>query len=82
MGHAEDAAYVAAGLIALLEGAAPTLQAYVDRLSAAGLPRARAARIASSLVPFAAGIGRDGAPRPTRHHLGLPTGDRPSGLER
>lgn len=82
LGHAEDAAHIAAGLIALLEGSAPSLTAYIDRLSSTGLPRARSARVAQALVAFAAGIGRDGAPRPLQRTLGLPTGDRASGLAR
>jgi hypothetical protein len=80
--EAEDTAHVAAGLVALLEGAAPTLTAYVDRLQAAGIPRRRAVRVGQALTPFAASIGRDGAPSPPRGGTDLPRGERPSGLER
>lgn len=79
---AEDAAYVAAGLVALLEGSATSLGSLIDRLEATGLPRKRRARIAQSLVPFSASIGRDGAPPPPRLGTDLPRGDPPSGLAR
>ncbi len=82
MQHVEDTAHVAAGLIALLEGSVASLGGYVQRLSAAGLPRRRAARIAHALVPFAASIDRDGAPRPPLSGVDLPRGDPPSGLSR
>ncbi|MBN2797813.1 MAG: VWA domain-containing protein [Deltaproteobacteria bacterium] len=80
--HVDDTAYVAAGLVALLEGAAPSLSAYVARLGALGLERRRAARVARSLVPLAASLGRDGAPDPTQRGADLPVGDPPSGLIR
>jgi hypothetical protein len=82
---AEDAAHVAAGLVWLLQdrdGARATLRAFVDRLAATGLDRKRCARIARAMVPFAASLGRDGAPRPRPGGTDLPRGDRPSGLER
>ena len=82
LGHTEDAAMVAAGLVALLEGSAPSLPAYLDRLAAAGMRRSAVARVAVALVGFAASVGRDGAPNPMRRHGGLPTGDAPSGMER
>ncbi len=82
----EDAAHVAAGLVWLLqgsgEGKVATLRVYVDRVAATGLARQRCARIARALVPFAASIGRDGAPRPRPTGTDLPRGDRPSGLDR
>jgi hypothetical protein len=77
-----DAALVAAGLVALLEGSAGSLPAYIDRLSLTGLSRRDGARIAQALVPFAASIARDGAPPPKSTRVALPTGDRPSGLDR
>lgn len=82
MEHVDDTAHVAAGLVALLEGAAGSLTAYVDRLEAAGLRRRRRARIAHALLPFAASIGRDDTPRPARAAPVLPRGDRPSGMDR
>lgn len=80
--HADDTAYVAAGLTALLEGSVGSLSAYVGRLSARGLKRRHGARVAQALVPFAASIGRDGAPRSPRGGTDLPTGDPPSGMQR
>jgi hypothetical protein len=84
LAEAEDAAYVAAGLVALLEGSASSLGSLVDRLElmGTGLPRKHRARIAQSLVPFAASIGRDGAPATGSRQLDLPRGDPPSGLQR
>jgi len=80
--HADDTAHVASGLVALLEGAVPSLGALVGRLGAAGVPRKQAARIARALVPFAASIGRDDAPPPPSRDFDLPRGDPPSGLQR
>lgn len=77
-----DAALVAAGLVALLEGSAGSLPAFIDRLALTGLSRRDGARIAQALVPFAASIARDGAPPPKSTRVSLPTGDRPSGLQR
>jgi hypothetical protein len=82
LNEAEDAAYVAAGLVALLEGSASSLGALVDRLETTGLPRKHRARIAQALVPFAASIGRDGAPKVGVRQVELPRGDPPSGLVR
>ncbi len=80
--HADDTAFVASGLVALLEGAAGSLKALVKRLQIAGLSRKRSARIARSLVPFAASIGRDDAPAPPGRDTELPRGNPPSGLKR
>ncbi|MCA9571119.1 MAG: VWA domain-containing protein, partial [Myxococcales bacterium] len=82
MRHTDDAAHIASGLVALLQGSVGSLGAYVGRLEAQGLGRKAAARVATALVPFAASIGRDGAPRPIVKPLDLPKGDPPSGLER
>jgi hypothetical protein len=88
LAEAEDAAYVAAGLVALLEGATltpgtpATLPTYINRLAAAGMPRRSAARVATSLAPFAASVGRDGAPAVGLLNLGLPKGSPPSGMVR
>lgn len=78
----EDAADVAAGLVALIEGAAASLAAHADRLRRRGLGQKQVARIARALVPFAASIGRDGAPAPNRRRARLPRADRPSGMQR
>lgn len=81
--HHEDVAHVAAGLIALLEGAAASLTVFVDQLTAQGMGRRKSSRIARALVCFAASIHRDGAPLPGsaegRIRLPLP---RASGIER
>jgi len=73
---------VAAGLIALLTGGAPSLGALVGRLIRQGMARRQAARIGKSLSPFAASVGRDGAPDPATGPAALPAGDAPSGMER
>lgn len=83
---AADAAWVAAGLVALLQGSEDervvTLSSWLDRVKAGGVDRKRRARIARALVPFAASIGRDGAPRTAARRAELPRGDRPSGMRR
>ena len=79
---ASDTAYVASGLVALLEGACGSLGALVQRMQTGGLSRKRSARIARSLVPFAASIDRDDAPAPSARNLELPRGDPPSGMVR
>lgn len=58
----DDTSFVAAGLVSLLEGVAPTVQDLVARFARAGLDRARAARIARAVESFASSIGRDGYP--------------------
>lgn len=78
----DDTAYVAAGLVSLLEGAVPSLEGLVQRFSAAGMAGERAAAIARALTPFAASIGRDGAPDPSLRSTGLPSSDGPSGFDR
>lgn len=82
LGDVEDAAHVAAGLVALLEVEAATLPRTLDRLVAQGMPRNRVARIASALTGFAAGIGRDGAPKVWSRFTDLPRGLAKSGMER
>lgn len=77
-----DTAWVAAGLVALLEGAVGSLDGWVRRLEAAGLGRRDRSRVAKVLVPFAASLGRDGAPKSPPGRLGLPVGDLPSGMAR
>jgi hypothetical protein len=82
MGDPEDAAHLAAAVIVLLEGAGATLTGTIDRLLAQAMPRRRAARIATALTTFAAGLGLDGAPRPWSRHADLPVGRPPSGMIR
>ncbi|MCU0232948.1 MAG: hypothetical protein MUE90_02785 [Thermoanaerobaculales bacterium] len=78
----DDTSHVAAGLVALLEGGAGSLGEVVERFRNAGLAADRAAAIARALTPFAASIGRDGAPPPALRGTSLPSGDGSSGMER
>jgi hypothetical protein len=82
MEHAEDTADIAAGLIALLQGTAPSIDAFIGRCIQDGMPPADAARIGRALLPFAASIDRDNAPTPARGALALPHRDTSSGLIR
>jgi hypothetical protein len=78
----DDTGHVAAGLVALLEGSATGLDALVRKFIASGLAEARANAVARALTPFAASIGRDGAPSPTLGAPTLPKGDAASGYRR
>jgi hypothetical protein len=60
----DDTGFVAAGLVALLEGVAPTVHELVARFVRTGLDPARAARIARAVEGFASSIGRDGQAPP------------------
>lgn len=80
--HVDDTAYLSAGVVALLEGAVESLDGVGARLTAAGLPRRRVARVVRSLVPLAASLGRDGAPPVPARDMDLPVGDPASGLQR
>jgi hypothetical protein len=82
MGHPDDTSFVAAGLVSLLEGGAASVDALLRRLAATGIDDQRLARIGRALLPFAASVGRDGAPRPCLGDRDLPRGDSPSGHER
>lgn len=78
----EDTAYVCASLVALMESAAGSLDEIGRRLSRAGLPRRRIARVVRDLVPLAASLGRDGAPEVPATAMDLPVGNPKSGLSR
>ncbi|MEQ1566670.1 MAG: VWA domain-containing protein [Myxococcota bacterium] len=82
MATPDDTGFVAAGLVALLEGYATSLDQLVQRYTAAGLDPKRAAGVAKALTPFAASIGRDGAASPPLGSGGWPSGDGPSGYDR
>lgn len=82
MGSPDDTSHVAAGLVALTEGAVADLPALIERFKAVGLPRERLASIAQALTPYAASIGRAGTPDPALTDAGLPAGDAPSGMDR
>jgi hypothetical protein len=81
MDSPDDTSPVAAGAVALLEGAAPSLDALVDRLERAGFDRSRLRSMAKALAPFAATIDRDGLPRPSLTKA-RPTSGGPSGMKR
>lgn len=76
-----DTSYVAAGLVSLLEGTVSSLDALVARFRQTGMSDERAAAVARALTPFAASIGRDGAPTPGTSPAKLPNGGT-SGYDR
>lgn len=78
----DDTSYVAAGLVSLLEGAVASLGELVEKLRLAGVSEHQSAAVAKALTPFAAALGRDGAPRPRLGGSDLPYGDGPSGHAR
>ena len=82
MGHPDDTADVAAGLIALLQGTASSLDDLIRRHIEAGMPHEQAARIGRALLGFASSIGRDNAPEVSNGAVTLPVHDAPSGLLR
>jgi hypothetical protein len=82
MDSPDDTGHVAAGLVSLLEGGSASLGALVDKYRASGLGQERARAVALALTPFAASIGKDGAPAPPLGRTALPRGDEPSGWER
>lgn len=82
MQRPDDTSYVCAGLVALLEGAAPNLDALARRMEVSGIPRARVVDVVKALTPFAASVGRDGAPKPGRPIGKMPEGEGGSGITR
>jgi hypothetical protein len=60
-----DTCFVAAGCVALTEGAMPDLDAFASRVSAGGAPRERVAAVVRALTPYAELLGRAGVPNPT-----------------
>jgi hypothetical protein len=78
----DDAAFVAAGLIALLQGLTPDLGALATHFQGCGATNSQARRVAGTLVSFAASIDRDGSPEPVRVRVELPTGVKSSGILR
>lgn len=59
-----DSVDVAAGLVALCEGALPDLDALARKLTDGGTPRPRVGAVVRALTPFAATLQRDGTPAP------------------
>jgi hypothetical protein len=78
----DDTSYVCAGLVSLLEGGVDSLAGLAARLEKAGLGKDRVAAICHALGPFAASIGRDGAPNPKLGASRMPQGTGPSGYDR
>jgi hypothetical protein len=78
----DDTGYVAAGLVSILEGAVQSLGELVERLRKAGVSEHQSAAVAKALTPFAASLGKDGAPAPDMADADLPKGDGPSGNAR
>ncbi|MBL4849031.1 MAG: hypothetical protein JKY65_26200 [Planctomycetes bacterium] len=78
----DDTGYVAAGLVSILEGAVQNLAELVERLRKAGVSEHQSAAVAKALTPFAASLGKDGAPAPEMDSPALPTGDDASGHQR
>jgi hypothetical protein len=64
MRRPQDTSHVAAGAVALLEGAVPDLRVLADRFVAAGLSRSEVSGVVAALAPFAASLGKDGNPNP------------------
>jgi hypothetical protein len=81
MQQPDDTGYVAAGLVALLEGYAQSLHDLVGRYVRAGLEPSRAAGVATALGAFAASIGRDGAAKVVLGEA-VVRGEGSSGMER
>lgn len=82
MDEPADTCYVAAGIVALGEGAVPNLDALAERLRKEGAEPKRVGAVVRALTPYAATLNRDGAPQPALDDAPLPTGDGPSGHRR
>jgi hypothetical protein len=78
----DDAAFVAAGLVALLQGLSPDLAALTTQFQRGGASEGQARRVAGTLASFAASIDRDGSPEPVRVRVDLPMGVEASGIAR
>ncbi len=70
-----DSVDVAAGLVALCEGALVDLDALARKLIDGGTARPRVGAVVRALTPFAATLGRDGTPAPPLEDAPLPPGD-------
>jgi hypothetical protein len=81
MESAADTCFVAAGVVALTEGALPDLDALARIVEATGAGRDRVGAVVRALTPYAALLGRDGAPAP-RLEQAAPGSDGGSGWER
>jgi hypothetical protein len=77
-----DTCFVAAGIVALREGAAKDLDDVARRVKSAGATADRVPPIVRALEAYAATLGRDGAPQPHVEGAGLPRGDGASGWKK
>jgi hypothetical protein len=71
----EDTCYVAAGLVALTERVVPDLDAVARVVEEAGAPKERVGSVVRALTPYAATLGKDGAPPLRADPAGMPSGD-------
>jgi hypothetical protein len=67
MEGAEDTCFVAAGLVALGEGLVKDVDHLAGIVAASGAPADRVGGIVRALTPYAALVGKDGAPHPPAH---------------
>jgi hypothetical protein len=67
-----DTCAVAAGAIALSEGALQSLDVLADKLTSSGMSRERVGAVVRALTPFATTIDRDGIPKPKLTEPTLP----------
>jgi hypothetical protein len=67
MEDAADTCHVAAGIVALRENVIADVGALANLLRKSGVPSQRVGAIVRALTPYAATLGRDGAPLPAEH---------------
>lgn len=77
-----DTCFVAAGAVALNEGAVADLDALVRIMIDAGAGRDRVGAVVRALTPFASTLARDGTRPPRLEAAEIPRSDGPSGLRR
>ena len=82
MESAADTCHVAAGVVALGEGAVSDLDALAKRMSATGVAKERIGPVVRALTPFAATLGRDAVAAPRVTPASLPSVDGASGMRR
>ena len=78
----DDTCYVSAGLVALTEGRVERLEELKPLLESAGAQTERINPILRALTPYAASLGRDGAPAPKTDEANPPSGGGKSFLKR
>ncbi len=79
--RAADTCYAAAGAVALTERVVADLDALAEVLGRAGAPREQVGSVVRALTPYAATLGRDGAPTPSLEPA-KPGAEGPSGWRR